>query len=229
MDKRPDRIRTMFDAVAGTYRVMNRLITFGGDVRIRRLAVRLARLDPARTLLDVATGTGDIIETALKRHSHLRATGVDFSTRMLAVAARRPGLRNVRFVHGDALALPFENGSFDRITSGYLIRNVADVEACFTEQFRVLRPGGRVICVETTPPTGMWAPLVRGHLKFGIPLLGTLISRRPQAYRYLPDSTRRFKSPGEVTRIMERVGFRPVAVRMTLLGTVAIHTGVKPQ
>ncbi len=229
MDKSPERIRSMFDAVSSSYRTLNRLITFGGDARIRRRAVRLARLDSARTLLDVATGTGDIIETALKYHPHLSVTGVDFSERMLAVAARRPVLRRVRFVQGDALALPFEDDSFDRITSGYLIRNVVDVRACFAEQFRVLRPGGRVVCVETTPPAGIWAPLIRWHLRFAIPLLGALISRRPEAYRYLPASTRRFKSPEEVTGIMERVGFRLVGVKTALLGTIAIHTGVKPQ
>lgn len=229
MDKRPDRIRSMFDAVAGTYRVMNRLITFGADARIRLIAVRLGRLSSARALLDVATGTGDIIETALSRYPDLIATGVDFSERMLAVAARRPGLRNVRFVKGDALALPFGDDSFDRLTSGYLIRNVADVDGCFSEQFRVLQPGGRVVCVETTPPAGVFAPLIKGHLRFGIPLLGRLVSRRPHAYRYLPESTRSFKSPQEVTESMERAGFRSVRIRRTLFGTIAIHTGMKPQ
>lgn len=229
MDKHPERIRTMFDAVAATYRVMNRLITFGGDARVRRLAVRRARLASARKLLDVATGTGDIIETALAAHPHVHATGVDVSASMLARAERRAKLNAARFVQADALALPFGDATFDRVTSGYLIRNVSDVEACFAEQFRVLQPGGRVVCVETTPPVGPGAPLIRAHLRFFVPLLGRLVSRAPGAYRYLPESTRQFKPPQEVTRIMERVGFRQVGVRKALLGTIAIHSGVKPR
>ena len=159
MDKHPERIRSMFDAVAATYRVMNRLITFGGDARVRGLAVRLARLTPGRTLLDVATGTGDIIETALATQPQVHATGVDVSAPMLLRAQRRARLSSVRFVQADALALPFGDATFDRVTSGYLIRNVSDVEACFAEQFRVLQPGGRVVCVETTPPVGPGAPV----------------------------------------------------------------------
>jgi demethylmenaquinone methyltransferase/2-methoxy-6-polyprenyl-1,4-benzoquinol methylase len=214
----------MFTAIAPRYDLMNRLMTFGRDQVWRRTVVRLCALPPGGRLLDVATGTGDIAYEALQKDPTARPVGLDL-TREMMLYGRDKG---IPFTEGDALALPFADATFDAVCSGFMMRNVIDVRVAFAEQARVVRPGGRVICLEITRPT--W-PLFRVlfdlyFFRF-VPLVGGLISGQRDAYTYLPHSTLAFPRPSELGRIMASVGLRDVRYRTAMLGTVAFHWGTK--
>lgn len=223
-------VQQMFSRIAGRYDLMNRLMTFGQDRRWRRYVLQQAALPQGGRLLDVATGTGDIALEALAQDSTGQAVGADFVVPMMQAGRGRPGAEQVRWVAADALALPFADASFDAVTSGYLMRNVIDVEAAFREQLRVVRPGGRVVCLDTTPPPrSPLRPLILFHLRVVIPLLGRLVAGDDSAYTYLPESTQAFKNAGELARIMQRAGLRDVRYRRFMFGTMAVHTGTRPE
>jgi demethylmenaquinone methyltransferase/2-methoxy-6-polyprenyl-1,4-benzoquinol methylase len=139
-----------------------------------------------------------------------------------------PGNR-IGWVMADALHLPFRNGIFDGIVSGFLMRNVADVPAALAEQARILRPGGHLVCLDTTPPPATWLrPLLRFHLHVIIPLLGRLLAGDAEAYNYLPDSTERFLEPAALAEALSRAGLENARFERWMLGTVAIHCAQKP-
>ncbi len=223
-------VQAMFDRIAGRYDLMNRLMTFGQDRRWRRYVIRQAALPPGGRLLDVATGTGDIAQEALRQGRGVQVVGADFSAGMMRAGLRRRGGSRIRWVQADALHLPFADGTFDAVTSGYLARNAADVAGMFREQVRVLRPGGRVVCLDTSPPpSGPLRPAIRLHLRVVIPLLGRLIAGDSAAYAYLPESTEAFKTPVELAAIMQAAGLVEVRWRVFMFGTMAVHTGRKPE
>jgi demethylmenaquinone methyltransferase/2-methoxy-6-polyprenyl-1,4-benzoquinol methylase len=218
----------MFTAIAPRYDLMNRLMTLGRDQSWRRLVVQLCELPPGGRLLDVATGTGDIAYEALGRDPTIQAVGLDLTRDMLLHGRdKRRGLA-FPFLEGDALSLPFPADAFDAACSGFMMRNVLDVAAAFAEQARVVRPGGRVVCLEITRPA---APVFRTFFDFYffrlVPAIGGWISDRRDAYTYLPHSTLRFPQPAELKRIMEAAGLRQVRYRTLMLGTVALHWGTK--
>ncbi|MEZ4836487.1 MAG: class I SAM-dependent methyltransferase [Caldilineaceae bacterium] len=141
---------------------MNRLMTGGQDVAWRQELVELCELLPHGRLLDVGTGTGDIAYEALRQHPSITALGCDFTFEMMAFGKAKPTGRLVRFVQGDGLHLPFADDYFDAVTSGFVMRNVVDIDAALREQKRVTKPGGKVVCLETTPPSqAVLGPLVR--------------------------------------------------------------------
>jgi demethylmenaquinone methyltransferase/2-methoxy-6-polyprenyl-1,4-benzoquinol methylase len=115
------------------------------------------------------------------------------------------------------------------VVSGYLVRNVRDPHLAFREQFRVMRPGGRLVCLDTTPPRGPLAPLIGFYLRRVIPLLGAWIGGDRRAYTYLPESTRAFVDPAVLARALRQAGFKSVAWRTLMFGTMAIHAAVKPR
>jgi demethylmenaquinone methyltransferase / 2-methoxy-6-polyprenyl-1,4-benzoquinol methylase len=224
--RRAEYVRAMFERIAHRYDLMNRLMTFGRDRAWRRYAIQQAALPRGGRLLDVATGTGDIAFEALRQDGSLQVTGVDFAPSMMHVGRVRPGGERVRWANADALALPFPEASFDAVTSGYLMRNVIDVARAFREQVRVVRPGGRVVCLDTTPPPpGLLRPLVLLHLRVVIPLLGRLVAGDASAYSYLPESTEAFKTPEELVCIMRAAGLQDVHFRRFMFGTMAVHVG----
>ena len=220
----------MFNRIAGRYDLMNRLMTLGRDQAWRRYVVHQAALPPGGRLLDVATGTGDIAFQALAADSEARAVGVDFAVEMLRTGRGRSGGERVRWCQADALALPFPDASFDAVTSGYLLRNVGDIGGALREQLRVVRPGGRVVALDTTPPPDNWLrPLIRFHLRRVIPLLGRLVAGDAAAYTYLPASTEAFYSAGRLATMMEEAGLEDVSYRTFMLGTVAVHVARRPE
>lgn len=222
-------VRQMFDAIAGRYRLMNAVMTFGRDAAWRRRVVAEARLPAGGSLLDIATGTGDIAFEAQAQTDGLRAVGADFSREMMETGRRQPGGERVLWCRADALDLPFADGSFDAVTSGYLLRNVPDQLRAFREQVRVARPGGRVVCLDTTPPRPtLLRPLILLHLRYVIPFLGRIISGDAAAYSYLASSTEGFKSAEELAAIMAEAGLHEVQFHTFMFGTMAIHTGTKP-
>ena len=151
-DERSAIVQQMFDRIARRYRLMNTLMTAGQDRRWRRFVVDRAALPPDGRLLDLATGTGDIGQEALRAQPRLQVIGADFSTGMMREGKALSGGADMRWVAADALQLPFADDYFDAVTSGYLVRNVVDIPQTLREQLRVLRPGGRIIILESSPP-----------------------------------------------------------------------------
>lgn len=229
--ERAEYVRTMFDGIAARYNLMNRIISGGQDLKWRRFAVEMADLPANGALLDLATGTGDIAFEALKQYPQATVVGADFALEMMRVG-RQQGRKGalVGWTGADALQLPYADNSFDAVVSGYLMRNVADIPRALAEQRRVLKPGGRIVILDTTPPPrNLLQPLILAHLKYGIPLLGMLIGGKSagDAYRYLPESTRAFKTPEELARLVECAGFSEVRFRTFMFGTMAAHWGRK--
>lgn len=219
----------MFGRIAPRYDLMNRLMTLGRDQAWRRFVVHMAALPGTGHLLDVASGTGMIAIEALRKHPGLSATACDFSMEMMLEGRRRHEASAVKWCCADGLRLPFGDNTFDSVTSGFLIRNVDDPLAAFQEQVRVVKPGGRVVCLDTSPPpeTGLGF-LVRFQLNTVIPLLGKWIAGDSAAYRYLPESTKAFKSPEALTAVMNSAGLTSVAYRTFMLKTIVVLFGTKP-
>ena len=227
---RAEYVREMFGQISGRYDLMNRLMTLGQDRCWRRQVVRKALLPLCGRLLDIGTGTGDIALEALSRDRALCVTAVDFNSRMINAGRGRPGGQIILWCCADALKLPFADATFDAVTSGYLIRNVIDARQAFKEQMRVVKPGGRVVCLDTAPaPRNILRLPVLFHLKIVIPLLGTLIARNRAAYRYLSQSTQAFMAPEKLASIMRSAGLKDVYYRRFMLGTMTIHVGVRPE
>lgn len=227
--ERAEYVQEMFARIAGRYDRMNRLMTFGQDLRWRRHVIEQAQLPPGGRLLDIATGTGDIAEEGLKQVPGLQAVGGDFTVEMMRAGQHLPGRDVIRWVAADTLALPFPTGSFDAVTSGFLMRNVIDVPGAFREQVRVTKPGGRVVVLESSPPKdNLLKPFIKMHLNYVIPTLGRIVAGEADAYRYLPDSTQQFQGPEELAETMRRCGLINVGYRLFMFGTIAVHVGQKP-
>jgi demethylmenaquinone methyltransferase/2-methoxy-6-polyprenyl-1,4-benzoquinol methylase len=145
-------VQDMFGRIAGRYNLMNRLMTGGQDMKWRRFVVQQARLKTGDKLLDLATGTGDIAFEALKAVPDIQAVGGDFALPMMRVGQKLPLGEKVDWTAADALNLPFPDATFDAVTSGFLARNVIDLPRMFAEQLRVLKPGGRVVVLDSSPP-----------------------------------------------------------------------------
>ena len=179
-----------FDKIARDYDRMNRLMTLGLDRCWRRRAVReLSTLHSPLSTLDVACGTGDMV-VELLRHG-CKATGVDLSEEMLAIARRKTASAN--FQLGDAEALPFADGEFDAVTCAFGVRNFVHLEQGLSEMLRVLKPGGRMVILElATPDSAIIRPFYNLYTKHIIPWLGSRIAGNREAYTYLPESIARF-------------------------------------
>jgi demethylmenaquinone methyltransferase/2-methoxy-6-polyprenyl-1,4-benzoquinol methylase len=178
---------------------------------------------PGDRVLDVCCGTGDLALASRRLlGSTGQVTGLDFSERMLERARRKS--TDVDWVRGDALALPFADGSFDAATVGFGVRNLADLEAGLRELRRVLRPGGRLAVLEITRPRGVLAPFYRVWFDVVVPLLGKVLPGG-SAYTYLPASVRRFPGPEDLAEALRAAGFTDVAYRRFAGGIVALHTG----
>lgn len=219
----------MFGEISARYDLMNRLMTFDRDRNWKREVIRRARLQPGHRLLDVGTGTGGVAFEARKRCPQIQVTAVDFTRAMLEIARRRDPENCVSWCQADALSLPFGKETFDAVTSGYLIRNVPHPLQAFEEQLRVLKPGGRIVCLDTSPPpAGPFAPFIRFYLRRVIPFLGEIIAGNRSAYTYLPETTQAFFKPQRLAALMRKAGFEQVSHRQFMFGTITVHAGERP-
>lgn len=223
-----DQMRRMFGNIAHRYDLMNTLMSFGRDRFWRKRVVDLAALPSGGVMLDVGAGTGKIGLEASRAYRDARIIAVDLTREMMMVGMRHSPGRLTWFC-ADALILPFRDATFDAVTSGFLVRNVMDIRRAFGEQFRVVKPGGRVICLDAgPPPENILNPLMKFHLNRIIPRLGALISGDPAAYKYLPASTQAFKTAKELAALMESSGFTGVAYERHMLGSINIVHGKRP-
>jgi demethylmenaquinone methyltransferase / 2-methoxy-6-polyprenyl-1,4-benzoquinol methylase len=220
----PDtQVRAMFDRIARVYDRMNSVMTAGMHHRWRERAVDLARVGPGSSALDVATGTGDLAIELARRG--VAVTGMDFSPGMLELAREKAPA--IAFEEGDALALGYEDASFDAVTVGFGARNFGDLDRGLAEMARVTRPGGRVVVLEITSPQR--PPLswfFRAWFDRAVPALGR-VAGDPDAYSYLPSSVRRFPRPEELAGRMSASGLEDVRWLLTAGGIIALHSGTR--
>jgi demethylmenaquinone methyltransferase/2-methoxy-6-polyprenyl-1,4-benzoquinol methylase len=215
----------MFTRIAKRYDLMNRLMTGGQDVRWRRQVVQLARLGRGASLLDLGTGTGDLARETLAQFPQAKVIAADFTLEMMRVGQKRGPLN---FSSADALQLPFPERSFDAVVSGFLMRNVIDLQQAIREQYRVLKKGGRIVILDTTrPKKNIFSPLIWLHMHVVIPLLGRLLTGSSEAYHYLPETTEGFVTAENMAARMAAAGFKKINYERFMFGTIAIHWGEK--
>ncbi|MGC9332902.1 MAG: ubiquinone/menaquinone biosynthesis methyltransferase [Anaerolineae bacterium] len=226
-------VRDMFRAIATRYDLMNRLMTLGRDRAWRRYTVAQVLAPGASDggcILDVATGTGDLALEVFRQAPARPVVGVDLVPQMLALAQQKAAAADapLPLTSGDALRLPFADAVCGGVVTGFALRNVTDIPAAFAEMARVTRPGGRLACLEIAKPQ---APIFRRFFALYfyrlVPLLGGWITGQPSAYTYLPHSLTAFLTPDEIADVMRQAGWREVRCRRLMLGTVAVHTGVR--
>jgi demethylmenaquinone methyltransferase/2-methoxy-6-polyprenyl-1,4-benzoquinol methylase len=229
-DKSPERIASMFDAIAGRYDVLNHVLSGGFDIWWRKRAIEALELHDRERVLDLCTGTGDIAIAAVRaRPGAARVIGIDFAGAMLLVGRdklRRQRLDDrVALVRGDATRIPLADASVHAVTIAFGIRNIDCVRDACAEMRRVLQPDGRLAILEFAVPTTPWWRSVYGvYLKHVLPRVGRAVSRNASAYAYLPASIEVFSSPDELMKILRQAGFVDIAASPLTLGSVILYT-----
>jgi demethylmenaquinone methyltransferase/2-methoxy-6-polyprenyl-1,4-benzoquinol methylase len=227
-------VQEMFANIAHRYDLMNRVMTFGQDARWRREVIRRASVPNSGKLLDLGAGTGDLALEALIQHPDAHVVAADFTLEMMRTGRGRPKLKglykaDLDWTSADAQSLPYPGHTFDAVVSGFLLRNVSDLDQCLSEQRRVLKPGGWIVALDTSPPPkSPLTPFLRFQLHTVIPALGEILTGQREAYTYLPDSTEGFLEPERLAARFCSAGFVQVGFRRVMFGTVAIHWGLKP-
>ena len=224
--------REMFTSIAPRYDFLNRLLSVGQDKYWRQRAIDL--LDPMENerILDVATGTGDMVIEVAKRNLSVQIFGIDFSQRMLDLGrikiARNGYNQAVSLQIGSGECLPFADESFDGVICAFGIRNFADVQLGLREFFRVLKPGGRVVVLEFSIPQNQFLKTAyEWYFNLILPKIGNIISGHSNAYSYLPESVANFPSQKKFIKWIEKIGFKKVSFSELTFGIVSIHRGYK--
>lgn len=221
-------VRRLFATIAPRYDVITRLLSFGLDQRWKRRLLTLAAIEPNHFVIDLACGTGDLALAAAARGA--RVVGLDITPRMLMLAHDRAhcAAAPVRFAAADMSALPLPDALVDVVTTGYGLRNVPDLPRALAEAFRVLRPGGRLCSLDFNRPDS--APVRTIYLSYLTvvgSVLGWILHRNPDTYRYIPASIRRYPGARGVVDLMRAAGFRDVRHVRVLGGLMAIHIATR--
>lgn len=248
-DQRAAKVNDLFTVIAPRYDLINDLQSFGLHRRWKHRVVKLAAARPRDRALDVCCGTGDIAFALATQGAEV--TGLDFSTKMLAVAearwrknskletsasaashsaapARR--LQNLKFIQGDAQKLPFPDGTFDIVTVGYGLRNLTSWETGVSEMARVARPGARLISLDFgKPDNALWRSVYFGYLKLFVPLLGLIFCRNAGAYAYILESLKHYPAQRGVAARMRELGLTNVQIINILGGAMSINYAEKPR
>lgn len=220
-------MKDVFRRIAPKYDLMNKLMTGGLDVLWKKRVVELAEIRTGHVYLDLGAGTGDLARLVKAKHSDLKMVAADYSFYMM-LSGREKG--NLPFVNADAMYSPFAASSFDRITSGYLLRNVANLDQTLAEIYRLLRPGGKYVDLDTTQPReNLFSPFIHFYMHQVIPFVGGLLSGSRDAYEYLPDSSEQFLSAEALAERLQGAGFIEVTFTRHMFETVAIHCATKPK
>jgi demethylmenaquinone methyltransferase/2-methoxy-6-polyprenyl-1,4-benzoquinol methylase len=229
-EPRAAKVNDLFAAIARRYDLLNDLQSFGLHRRWKRRVAALAAAAPGDRALDLCCGTGDIAFALARRGAE--TTGLDFSEKMLEVAAARhfkSPISNLKFIQGDAQQIPFPDNSFDIVTVGYGLRNLASWERGLDEIFRVARPGARLIALDFgRPPNALWRKIYFTHLKISVPLIGWLFCGNSQAYAYILESLKHYPAQLAVAEKMRALKLANVRVINLLGGAMAINYGEKP-
>lgn len=225
------QVEQMFDTISGNYDNLNRMISLGTDQGWRKKVLHLVSETNPNTILDIATGTGDMA-ILLSKTKAQKITGLDLSAGMLEVGKKKIKALNlenrINMIQGDSENLPFEDNSFDAITVGFGIRNFENLEKGLTEILRVLKPNGIFIILETSVPTKF--PFKQGYFFYTkniMPFMGKLFSKDQDAYKYLSDSAKNFPFGQELNNILMKVGFNTVKHRPQTMGIATIYSASK--
>ncbi|WP_413513681.1 bifunctional demethylmenaquinone methyltransferase/2-methoxy-6-polyprenyl-1,4-benzoquinol methylase UbiE [Myroides odoratus] len=225
------QVEQMFDTISGNYDNLNRMISLGTDQGWRKKVLHLVSETNPSTILDIATGTGDMAILLSKTNAQ-KITGLDLSAGMLEVGKKKIKALNlenrINMIQGDSENLPFEDNSFDAITVGFGIRNFENLEKGLTEILRVLKPNGIFIILETSVPTKF--PFKQGYFFYTkniMPFMGKLFSKDQDAYKYLSDSAKNFPFGQELNNILMKVGFNTVKHRPQTMGIATIYSASK--
>jgi demethylmenaquinone methyltransferase/2-methoxy-6-polyprenyl-1,4-benzoquinol methylase len=221
----------MFDRIAPRYDLLNRLLSAGIDQSWRRACVDALELPPGGRVLDLCTGTADVLLEALRRDPNRAGVGLDVSFEMLARGAakgRAAGLgARMLLVAGDAERLPIQKDFFDGASVAFGIRSVSNIPAALAELRRVLRPGAKLAVLEFSMPDGLFGRVYRAYSTHVLPRVGRLLSGDRDAYTYLPRSIERFPAPTEFERMMSAAGFAEVRHRPLTRGVAQLYRGEK--
>lgn len=224
------KVREMFTQIAPRYDLLNHLLSLQLDRLWRARTARILKPILIRRdakVLDLCCGTGDLA-LSLANAGQARIIGADFAHPML-VQANQKSAQRAAFLEADALHLPFADNSFDLLTAAFGFRNLANYEDGLREMFRLLKPGGTLAILEfTEPPDGPVGALYRWYFRKVLPRIGAVLSGDRAAYTYLPRSVSRFFRPAQLAALMQSVGFTSVNYRVWTMGTVALHTAIRP-
>jgi demethylmenaquinone methyltransferase / 2-methoxy-6-polyprenyl-1,4-benzoquinol methylase len=227
-DKGKD-VQAMFDSIASRYDLLNAVLSMGVDKGWRVAAAKAVLEHNPKSILDIATGTGDFAIAIAKLAPNAKVTGSDFAVKMLEIARVKAKALNLEipFEQGDALNLPYAASSFEAVSCSFGFRNFADFKRGLEEFHRVLQPGGRCVILEfPPPPENFLGQCYTFYFKRILPLIGGLVSGRPEAYKYLPESVIAFPKPETLAALMQEVGFETHYTILTA-GLAAIHVGIK--
>jgi demethylmenaquinone methyltransferase / 2-methoxy-6-polyprenyl-1,4-benzoquinol methylase len=234
MLSKEERVHSVFEKISDQYDYMNDLISFKQHNRWRNDTMKRISVKPGDNCLDVCCGTGEwtfALAEAAGESGHV--TGLDFSENMLKVGReklKKRSLPQVAFIHGNAMELPFEDNTFDVVTIGFGLRNVPDYFQALKEMARVVKPGGRVVCLETSHPTvPIFKQIFKFYFTYIMPVFGKLFAKSYQEYSWLQESTEAFLTKDELKDLFQKSGLTEVEVKSYALGAAAMHTGKKPQ
>lgn len=226
-----DQVTKMFDTISGEYDGLNRVISFGIDVKWRKKVVKFVEKTNPKTILDIATGTGDLA-MALAKTNAPKIIGLDISSGMLDVGKQKiikKGLQNtIEMVLADSENMPFEDNTFDAITVAFGVRNFETLEKGLSEILRVLKPNGIFVILETSVPTK--SPFKQGYkmyTKYMLPVIGRLFSKDKSAYQYLSESASVFPYGETLNNILREIGFINVEDFPQTFGVATIYTSSK--
>ncbi len=226
-----EQVTQMFDNVSSNYDFLNRVLTFGIDVSWRKKVINFVSTQKAKNVLDIATGTGDLA-IMLAQANIDKVTGLDISVGMLDVARKKIDTLNledkIEMILGDSENLPFSDHSFDAITVGFGVRNFENLEQGLSEIYRVLKPKGVFVVLETSQPTKF--PIKQGfafYSKYVIPTVGKIFSQDKNAYQYLPESAAAFPYGEKFNNILLKIGFNSSKIYPQTFGTATIYRAIK--
>jgi demethylmenaquinone methyltransferase / 2-methoxy-6-polyprenyl-1,4-benzoquinol methylase len=234
MLSKEERVHSVFEKISDQYDYMNDLISFKQHNRWRNDTMKRISVKPGDNCLDVCCGTGEwTFALAEAAGESGQVTGLDFSENMLKVGReklKKRSLPQVAFIHGNAMELPFGDNTFDVVTIGFGLRNVPDYFQALKEMARVVKPGGRVVCLETSHPTvPVFKQVFKFYFTYIMPVFGKFFAKSYQEYSWLQESTEAFLTKEELKDLFQRSGLTEVEVKSYALGAAAMHTGKKPQ
>lgn len=226
------QVEQMFDTISENYDGLNRVISLGSDIKWRKKVIKMVASKNPKSILDIATGTGDLAIQFAEKTAAEKIVGLDLSEGMLSVARKKvlkkPILEKIEFIQGDSEALPFEDNTFDAITVSFGIRNFENLDKGLSEILRVLKKDGIFVILETSVPVKF--PFKQGYHLYSktiLPLVGKIFSKDKVAYKYLSESASSFPHGENLNNILRNIGFKEVKNKPQTFGVATIYNATK--
>ncbi|MGY3714125.1 demethylmenaquinone methyltransferase [Sutcliffiella cohnii] len=228
-----ERVHKVFEKIYGNYDKMNSVISFKRHTAWRKDTMKRMNVQKGASALDVCCGTADwTIALSEAVGDSGKVSGLDFSKNMLSIGEEKVkalGKKNIELVHGNAMELPYEDNTFDYVTIGFGLRNVPDYFQVLKEMYRVVKPGGKVVCLETSQPTLIgFRQMYFLYFQYIMPALGKIFAKSYEEYAWLHESAKDFPGMKELKEMFEKAGFENVQVKAYTGGVAAMHLGFKP-